>query len=330
MDTLTKYYNKINNKIIKDNLFKDERIITTPQSIEIKTIEEKSVLNFCSNNYLGLSNDERVVNAAKQALSDYGFGLSSVRFICGTQDLHKNLEHKISEFFNTEDTILYTSCFDANGGLFETILGPDDAIISDSLNHASIIDGIRLCKAKRLRYNSGDMNDLEDKLKLCSKSNLKLIATDGVFSMDGYIAKLDQITDLGQKYNAIIMVDDSHATGFIGKNGRGSAEYHNVMEKVDIFTSTLGKALGGASGGFTTGNREVISLLRQRSRPYLFSNSLPPVIAATSCEVLDIISSSNKLRRKLETNTTYFRKRISEIGFDVLKRRTSHYSCDGL
>ena len=319
MDTLTKYYNKINNKIIKDNLFKDERIITTPQSIEIKTIDEKSVLNFCSNNYLGLSNDERVVNAAKQALSDYGFGLSSVRFICGTQDLHKNLEHKISEFFNTEDTILYTSCFDANGGLFETILGPDDAIISDSLNHASIIDGIRLCKAKRLRYNSGDMNDLENKLRLCSKSNLKLIATDGVFSMDGYIAKLDQITDLGQKYNAIIMVDDSHATGFIGKNGRGSAEYHNVMEKVDIFTSTLGKALGGASGGFTTGNREVISLLRQRSRPYLFSNSLPPVIAATSCKVLDIISSSDKLRRKLETNTTYFRKRISEIGFDVLK-----------
>ena len=287
--------------------------------LKLKQLMEKSVLNFCSNNYLGLSNDERVVNAAKQALSDYGFGLSSVRFICGTQDLHKNLEHKISEFFNTEDTILYTSCFDANGGLFETILGPDDAIISDSLNHASIIDGIRLCKAKRLKYNSGDMNDLEDKLKLCSKSNLKLIATDGVFSMDGYIAKLDQITDLGQKYNAIIMVDDSHATGFIGKNGRGSAEYHNVMEKVDIFTSTLGKALGGASGGFTTGNREIISLLRQRSRPYLFSNSLPPVIAATSCKVIDIISSSNKLRHKLETNTTYFRKRISEIGFDVLK-----------
>ena len=252
-------------------------------------------------------------------MDKFGFGMASVRFICGTQDLHKVLEEKISEFFGTDDTILYTSCFDANGGLFETILGPDDAVISDSLNHASIIDGIRLCKAKRFRYNNSDMQDLERKLVEAKDAKIKLIATDGVFSMDGYIAKLDEITQLAEKHNAMVMVDDSHATGFIGNTGRGSAEYHGVMDKVNIFTSTLGKALGGASGGFTTGKKEIISLLRQRSRPYLFSNTVAPAIVAAGAEVLDMISSTTRLRDKLEQNTMYFRQRMSESGFDILE-----------
>ena len=318
MNSNKTYFDNINQNIKNQNLFKKERIITTPQSVEISTDKGYKVLNFCANNYLGLSNNKEVIRTAKNALSNYGFGLSSVRFICGTQDIHKKLENKISKFFGTDDTILYSSCFDANGGLFETLLGPEDSIISDSLNHASIIDGIRLCKAKRLRYTNGDMNDLEDKLKLSKNSRIRLITTDGVFSMDGYIAKLDKITELGKKYDALIMVDDSHATGFVGKTGRGSAEYHNVMGKIDIFTSTLGKALGGASGGFTTGHKEIIELLRQRSRPYLFSNTLAPSIVAASCKVLDIISNSTKLRDKLEYNTKYFRKEIKAIGFKIL------------
>ena len=319
MDSNRQRFLNINQDIKKQNLFKNERVITTSQQIEITTNQGHEVLNFCANNYLGLSNNRDVIKAAKQALEDYGFGLSSVRFICGTQSIHKELEHKISNFFNTDDTILYTSCFDANGGLFETLLNSEDAIISDALNHASIIDGIRLCKAKRHRYKNGDMKDLENKLKLCKDSEIKLIATDGVFSMDGHIAKLDKITDLAEKYNALVMVDDSHATGFIGKTGRGSAEYHGVMDKVNIYTSTLGKALGGASGGFTTGHQEIIDLLRQRSRPYLFSNSLAPSIVAASSKVLDMISASTILRDKLEHNTNYFRKSIKDLGFDIIE-----------
>ena len=268
------------NQIKAEGLYKDERTITTPQGVIIDTIEGGMVLNFCANNYLGLSNHPEIIDTAKAALDDHGFGMSSVRFICGTQDLHKNLEQKISEFFRTDDTILYTSCFDANGGLFETLLGPNDAIISDTLNHASIIDGIRLCKAQRYRYMNSDMVDLENQLKKTKDARHRLIATDGVFSMDGTIAKLDEITLLAEKYEAMIMVDDSHATGFIGKTGRGSAEYCGVMDKIDVYTSTLGKALGGASGGFTTGRKEIIDLLRQRSRPYLFSNTVTPSIVA--------------------------------------------------
>ena len=310
---------KVNQEIKKQNLFKNERVITTPQQIEIKTNQGHKVLNFCANNYLGLSNNRDVIEAAKNALEDYGFGLSSVRFICGTQNIHKELEQKISKFFETDDTILYTSCFDANGGLFETLLNSEDAVISDSLNHASIIDGIRLCKAKRYRYENGNMQDLENKLNLCKDSEIKLIATDGVFSMDGHIAKLDKITELAEKYNALVMVDDSHATGFIGKTGRGSAEHHDVMDKVDVYTSTLGKALGGASGGFTTGHQEIIDLLRQRSRPYLFSNSVAPSIVAASSRVLDMISASTSLRDKLEHNTNYFRTKIKDLGFDIIE-----------
>ena len=284
---------------------------------KIKTKDFGEVLNFCSNNYLGLANDYRLIDAAKQALDKYGFGLASVRFICGTQDIHKELEYKISEFFGTEDTILYPSCFDANGGLFETILTKEDAVISDSLNHASIIDGIRLSKAKRYRYLNNDMEDLEQKLIESKDAKIKLIATDGVFSMDGYIAKLDKICSLAEDYNALVMIDDCHATGFIGENGKGSAEYNNVLEKVDIFTSTLGKALGGASGGFTTGKKEIIDILRQRSRPYLFSNTLAPAIVAASLKVFDIISSSNKLITKLNDNKSFFRKKMTNLGFDL-------------
>ncbi len=313
------YFIKVNQEIKDQNLFKSERVITTPQQVEIKTEQGSEVLNFCANNYLGLSNNKEVIQAEKTALSNYGFGLSSVRFICGTQDIHKKLEYKISKFFGTDDTILYTSCFDANGGLFETILTSEDAIISDALNHASIIDGIRLCKAERHRYDSGNMQDLESKLNLCKDSRIKLIATDGVFSMDGYIAKLDKITDLAEKYNAMVMIDDSHATGFIGKTGRGSAEHCGVMNKIDIYTSTLGKALGGASGGFTTGHKEIIDLLRQRSRPYLFSNTVAPSIVAASCKVLDMISESTSFRDKLEQNTIYFRKKLKKLGFEILE-----------
>ena len=304
-------------EIKKNGLFKEERIINSSQQIQIKTKDFGEVLNFCSNNYLGLANDYRLIDAAKQALDKYGFGLASVRFICGTQDIHKELEYKISEFFGTEDTILYQSCFDANGGLFETILTKEDAVISDSLNHASIIDGIRLSKAKRYRYLNNDMEDLEQKLIESKDAKIKLIATDGVFSMDGYIAKLDKICSLAEGYNALVMIDDCHATGFIGENGKGSAEYNNVLEKVDIFTSTLGKALGGASGGFTTGKKEIIDILRQRSRPYLFSNTLAPAIVAASLKVFDIISSSNKLITKLNDNKSFFRKKMTNLGFDL-------------
>ena len=313
------HYNQILSTIKSEGLYKKERTIITPQNIKIKTLDGKNVLNFCANNYLGLANHPEIIKAAKSAMDLYGFGLASVRFICGTQDLHKELENEISSFFNTDDTILYSSCFDANGGLFETILDEEDAIISDSLNHASIIDGIRLSKAKRLRFKNNDMNDLEDKLKQAHDSRLKLIATDGVFSMDGYIAKLDQITKLAEKYDAMLMIDDSHATGFIGQTGRGSGEYHNVMKKVDIFTSTLGKALGGASGGFTTGRKDIIAVLRQKSRPYLFSNTLAPAIVAAGIKVFQMISSTTILRDKLEHNTRYFREKISKVGFEILK-----------
>ncbi len=298
-------------------LYKEERVITTPQRVHIKVSGGQEVLNFCANNYLGLADNPEVIAAAQQALQDHGFGLASVRFICGTQDLHKQLEKTISGFFGTDDTILYTSCFDANGGLFETLLGENDAIISDALNHASIIDGIRLCKARRYRYPNSDMQALEEALQASQDCGIRLIATDGVFSMDGYIAKLDEICALAEKYNALVMVDDSHATGFIGKTGRGSAEYHGVMDRIDIFTSTLGKALGGGSGGFTTGRKSVVELLRQRSRPYLFSNTLPPPLVAASIKVFEMLSSTTRLRDQLEENTRYFRAGMKQAGFDI-------------
>ena len=277
----------------------------------------QEVLNFCANNYLGLADNEEVIAAAHKALDDHGFGLASVRFICGTQDLHKQLEQTISGFFGTDDTILYTSCFDANGGLFETLLGPEDAVISDALNHASIIDGIRLCKAQRHRYPNSDMQALEDALQKTRDCRTRLIATDGAFSMDGYIARLDEITALAKKYDALVMVDDSHATGFLGPTGRGSAEHHGVMDRIDIFTSTLGKALGGGSGGFTTGRQEIIDLLRQRSRPYLFSNTLPPPLVAAGIKVFEMLSSTTALRDRLEENTRYFRAAMTKAGFDI-------------
>ena len=304
-------------EIKAEGLYKKERTITTPQGVTIATREGGEVLNFCSNNYLGLSDNAEIKGVAQDALENHGFGMSSVRFICGTQDIHKKLERKISKFFDTEDTILYTSCFDANGGLFETLLEPDDAILSDALNHASIIDGIRLCKAQRFRYNNSDMANLEIKLQEAQDNRLRMIATDGVFSMDGYIAKLDEITELANKYDALVMVDDSHATGFIGQTGRGSAEYHGVMGKVDVWTSTLGKALGGASGGFTTGRQEIIDMLRQLSRPYLFSNTLAPSIVAAGIKVFDMLSATTVLRDKLEENTLYFREKIRAAGFDI-------------
>ena len=310
-------FNEIISTIKDEGLYKLERSISSPQSIDILTDNGRRVLNFCANNYLGLANHPDLIYAAKKALDEFGFGMASVRFICGTQTIHKELEHAISDFFGTDDTILYTSCFDANGGLFETLLGPEDAVISDSLNHASIIDGIRLCKAQRYRYNNSDMDDLEGQLIKSQNAKIRLIATDGVFSMDGYIAKLNEITALAEKYDAMVLVDDSHATGFVGKTGRGSAEYHNVMSKVDIWTSTLGKALGGASGGFTTGKKVYIDLLRQRSRPYLFSNTLAPAIVAAGIEALKMISNSTELRDKLEKNARYFRSEIANIGFDI-------------
>lgn len=317
MNNTAELFRSTLDQIRTDGLYKDERTITTPQGVDINTVEGGEVLNFCANNYLGLANHSEVIRAAKQALDDHGFGMASVRFICGTQDLHKELEKSISVFFGTDDTILYTSCFDANGGLFETLLGPEDAIISDALNHASIIDGIRLSKAKRFRYGNGDMSDLESRLQEAQSSRIRLIATDGVFSMDGHIAPLDRIVDLAGKYNALVMVDDSHATGFVGKTGRGSAEYRNVMDKIDIFTSTLGKALGGASGGFTTGRQEIIDLLRQRSRPYLFSNTVAPAIVAAGLKVFSMLSSTTALRDKLEENTAYFRSGMTAAGFDI-------------
>ena len=304
-------------EIREAGLYKDERVITTPQRVAIQVEGGKEVLNFCANNYLGLADNPEVIAAAHKALDDHGFGLASVRFICGTQDLHKKLEQTISGFFGTDDTILYTSCFDANGGLFETILGPEDAVISDQLNHASIIDGVRLCKAQRHRYPNSDMEALEKILQETQDCRTRLIATDGVFSMDGYIAKLDEVTALAEKYDALVMVDDSHATGCFGPTGRGSAEHHDVMDKVDIYTSTLGKALGGGSGGFTTGRKEIIDLLRQRSRPYLFSNTLPPPLVAASIKVFEMLSATTELRDKLEENTRYFRKAMTEAGFEI-------------
>jgi glycine C-acetyltransferase len=297
-------------------LYKNERVIMGPQAAAIN-IKSGEVINFCANNYLGLSSHPEIIKAAHKGLDDWGYGMSSVRFICGTQDIHKKLEDKISNFLGMEDTILYSSCFDANGGLFEAVLGEGDVIISDELNHASIIDGVRLCKADRRRYRNSDMNHLEEILRECSGHRLKMIATDGVFSMDGYIAKLDQICDLAGKYNALVMVDDSHATGFVGKTGRGTPEYHNVVDKVDIITSTLGKALGGASGGFTSGRREIIEFLRQRSRPYLFSNTLTPSIVQAAMAAFDLLDQTTDLRDKLETNTKYFREQMTEAGFNI-------------
>lgn len=307
---------------IKDNgLWKDERIITTPQKSRIDTTKVDGVLNMCANNYLGLSNNPLVKEAARASYDNWGYGLSSVRFICGTQEVHKKLEQKITEFLETEDTILYSSCFDANGGLFETITTEEDAIISDELNHASIIDGVRLSKAKRYRYKNNDMADLEARLIQADKdgARIKLIATDGVFSMDGIIANLKGICDLADKYNALVMVDDSHAVGFTGKHGKGTHEYRDVMGRVDIITGTLGKALGGASGGYTSGRKEIIDLLRQRSRPYLFSNTLAPAIASASLKVLEILTESTKHRDKLEENTRYFREKIKDIGLEIIE-----------
>ena len=296
---------------------KNERVITTPQSAHILA-DGKKLINMCANNYLGLADNPELVKAAKDAYDEYGYGLASVRFICGTQDIHKQLEEKVSAFFETEDTILYSSCFDANGGLFETLLGPDDAIISDELNHASIIDGVRLCKAKRLRYKNNDMDDLKAKLEEAKDCKIKMIATDGVFSMDGYIANLNAICDLAEEYDALVMVDDSHSVGFMGEHGRGTAEYCGVEGRVDIITGTLGKALGGASGGYTSAKQEIVDLLRQRSRPYLFSNTLAPAIAAAACKTFDMLTESTALRDKVHENTRYFREKLSSLGFDVL------------
>ncbi|MFL2576884.1 MAG: glycine C-acetyltransferase [Flavobacteriales bacterium] len=303
--------------ITKAGLFKKERVIVKPQSTEIEVSTGENVLNFCANNYLGLSSHPEVVQAAKDALDSHGFGMSSVRFICGTQDIHKTLEKKISSFLSTEDTILYAAAFDANGGLFEPIFGKEDAIISDSLNHASIIDGVRLCKAVRYRYQNNDMQDLEAKLIESQAQRNRVIVTDGVFSMDGYIAQLDKICDLAEKYDALVMVDDCHSTGFVGKTGRGTHEHCDVIGRVDIITGTLGKALGGAMGGFTSGRKEIIEMLRQKSRPYLFSNSLAPSIVGSGIKVLEILGKSTDLRDKLEANTKYFRKAMSEAGFDI-------------
>lgn len=304
-------------QIEEAGLYKRERIITTPQGAEVHVSTGEDVIIMCANNYLGLSSHPKVIEAAKRALDTHGYGMSSVRFICGTQDIHKELEQKVSDFLGMEDTILYAACFDANGGVFEPLFTADDAIISDELNHASIIDGVRLCKAARYRYKHSDMADLEEQLKASQAQRYRIIVTDGVFSMDGDIAKLDAICDLAEKYNALVMVDDSHASGFIGKTGRGTHEYNNVMGRVDIITSTLGKALGGAMGGFTSGKKEVIDMLRQRSRPYLFSNSLAPSIVGAAIQVFDLLNATTELRDKLEENTAYFKKGILEAGFDI-------------
>jgi len=298
--------------------YKEERIITTPQGSRIDTTKAKCVVNMCANNYLGLSNNPELIAAAKASYDEWGFGLSSVRFICGTQGIHKELEGRIAKFTGQEDAILYSSCFDANGGLFETLLGPEDAVISDELNHASIIDGVRLCKAKRLRYHNNDMEDLKAKLEEAKDCRIKLIATDGVFSMDGYIANLRGICDLAEQYDALVMVDDSHAVGFMGEHGRGTAEYCGVMGRVDIITGTFGKALGGASGGYTAARKEIIDLLRQRSRPYLFSNTLAPAICAATIKTIDLLESSTELRDRVHANANYFRKEMEKLGFDLL------------
>lgn len=305
------------NEIREAGLYKEERPISTPQSSIVRVKDGKPVLNLCANNYLGLAQNPKIQQAAQEALNQWGYGMASVRFICGTQTLHKTLEQKLSEFLGTEETILYSSCFDANGGLFETLLTAEDAIISDELNHASIIDGVRLCKAKRFRYKNNDMADLEQQLKDTASCRFRMIATDGVFSMDGYIANLPSICDLADKYDAIVMVDDSHAVGFMGKHGKGTHEYHNVMGRIDILTGTFGKALGGASGGYTSGRKEIIDLLRQRSRPYLFSNTLAPVICAGTLKTLEILNHSTELRDRLEENTRYFRAAMVQLGFTI-------------
>ncbi|TCO11059.1 glycine C-acetyltransferase [Natronoflexus pectinivorans] len=317
-------YGNIRNHIIEEiesikssGLYKTERIITSPQGAEISVQNGNTVLNLCANNYLGLSSHPKVVEAAVKTLQSHGYGMSSVRFICGTQDLHKKLEEKIASFFKMEDTILYAACFDANGGVFEPLLTEEDAIISDELNHASIIDGVRLCKAARYRYKHANMNDLEEQLKKSQSQRFRIIVTDGVFSMDGDIAPLNIICDLAEKYDAMVMVDDSHASGFIGKTGRGTPEYHNVMDRVDILTGTLGKALGGAMGGYTTGKKEIIEMLRQKSRPYLFSNSLAPVIAGASLEVFNMLEHDTSLRDKVMENAVYFKEKIVKAGFDI-------------
>lgn len=317
MKTAYKYIDQSLQTIHQAGTYKNERIITSPQGACIDTNQVKQVLNMCANNYLGLANNKRVIKAAQECYESYGYGLSSVRFICGTQSIHKQLENKIAKFFEYEDAILYSSCFDANGGLFEAFLGEEDAIISDELNHASIIDGIRLCKAKRYRYKNSDMQDLESKLIEAKDARIKLIATDGVFSMDGYIAKLDKICELAEKHDALLMVDDSHASGFVGARGKGSAEHCGVMGRVDILTSTFGKAMGGASGGFVAAKKSLVDLLRQKSRPYLFSNTLAPAICASSIEVINILEESTELRDKVESNTKYFREGMKKLGFDI-------------
>ena len=317
--SLTERYTTTLDEIRDAGLFKSERIIASPQSAEIELTDGRKVLNFCANNYLGLADHPDIIAAAKDALDTHGFGMASVRFICGTQDLHKQLEKTIADFFGTEDTILYAACFDANGGLFEPLLDENDAIISDALNHASIIDGVRLCKAKRYRYANSDMTDLEAQLKQAKADGARtiMITTDGVFSMDGFIAPLDEITALAEKYGALVHIDECHATGFLGATGRGSAEVKGVMDKIDIFTGTLGKAMGGALGGFTTAKREVIELLRQRSRPYLFSNSLPPHVVAAGIKAFEMLASAGDLREQLVENTAYFRKEMTDRGFDI-------------
>lgn len=315
------FLNDLNNQLQTlegQGLYKDERPILSPQDATITVANGKRVLNFCANNYLGLANNQSIIDAAKKGLETHGFGMASVRFICGTQDIHHQLESKISQFMGTESTILYSSCFDANGGLFETLLGAEDAIISDELNHASIIDGIRLCKAKRLRYKNNDMADLEEKLNEAKDCRYRLISTDGVFSMDGTIANLKSICDLADRYHALVMIDDCHATGFLGDKGRGTPEYCDVMGRIDIITGTLGKALGGASGGYTTGRKEIIAWLRQRSRPYLFSNALCPSITAASLAVFDLVDNADDLRNKLRNNSLYFREKMSALGFNLV------------
>ena len=318
MKTALKYFKETCETIEKEGLTKNEKIITTPQGAKVKLSDGKEVINMCANNYLGLGNDPDIIQAVKNSYDNYGYGLSSVRFICGTQELHKNLESKLSAFLGTEDTILYSSCFDANGGLFETLLTEEDAVISDELNHASIIDGVRLCKAKRFRYKNNNMEDLRAKLEEAKDCRIKLIATDGVFSMDGIVANLKEICDLADAYDALVMVDDSHAVGFMGATGRGTPEHCGVIGRVDIITGTFGKALGGASGGFTSGRQEIIDLLRQRSRPYLFSNTLAPAVAAGSLRVLEMIESDTSVREKLFNNTKLFATKIKELGLDVI------------
>jgi len=317
------HLNQILSEIREAGLYKNERIIVSPQGAEITLDTGRKVLNFCANNYLGLSADQQLIKAAKAALDDHGYGMSSVRFICGTTDLHKELERKIAEFFGTEDTILYAACFDANGGVFEPLLTESDAVISDALNHASIIDGVRLCKAQRYRYNNADMEDLEKQLQLAQQQRFRLIVTDGVFSMDGNVPPLDRIVSLAEKYNAIVMVDESHSAGVVGKTGRGATELFDLRGKVEIITGTLGKAFGGAIGGFTTGKKEIIELLRQRSRPYLFSNSIPPMVAAAGIRMIGMMTETNQLQDKLHRNSEYFIEKMTKLGFDIKPTRSA-------